>query len=388
MPNFARRYNMECTACHTVIPRLNEFGYQFRAAGYRMPEEIGKTETPTKFGDFTAFREQLSFVYSHSKDAAGNTSSSTQGVFNEITFYPITMSFAKNWSTIVELSMVPDGTAEIENGYLRYNWGKQDLFFSLRGGVFHPFEGYGASDRPISLSRPLFETVMPNYNQPTLYKLWGIDQVGVDFQVHYNRTALSFTVFNGLNSSGEPAKGGGLVKTQAANPSSFNSKDIQMLVNQILTDDGGGLSVLYYHGNVDLPVKNTSNYFQNSYDRLAFFASYPVVKNSLLLAGYGYGSDKSYDYTANSVDGTFNSNGYFAEFDYGVNDNLWLGLRYDNFDPATNKSSNSINAITLCANVPLNNGIQFIAEYQNKTTQTPAGNATYGQFQVRAIAIW
>ncbi|MGC8654477.1 MAG: hypothetical protein ACP5US_10865 [Candidatus Kryptoniota bacterium] len=44
MPNFARRYNMECTACHTVIPRLNEFGYQFRAAGYRMPEEIGKTE--------------------------------------------------------------------------------------------------------------------------------------------------------------------------------------------------------------------------------------------------------------------------------------------------------------------------------------------------------
>lgn len=40
MPNFVQRYNMTCSSCHTTIPRLNRFGYEFRRAGYRMPEEI------------------------------------------------------------------------------------------------------------------------------------------------------------------------------------------------------------------------------------------------------------------------------------------------------------------------------------------------------------
>src|SRR5262247_1802288 len=41
MPMFARRYNVPCSTCHTSPPRLNETGYRFRAAGFRMPEELG-----------------------------------------------------------------------------------------------------------------------------------------------------------------------------------------------------------------------------------------------------------------------------------------------------------------------------------------------------------
>ena len=44
MPNFARRYDLPCVVCHTVIPRLNETGFKFRAAGFRMPAEIGVEE--------------------------------------------------------------------------------------------------------------------------------------------------------------------------------------------------------------------------------------------------------------------------------------------------------------------------------------------------------
>ena len=44
MPMFARKYNVDCLTCHTAIPALNETGYKFRAAGYRMPEEIGKAQ--------------------------------------------------------------------------------------------------------------------------------------------------------------------------------------------------------------------------------------------------------------------------------------------------------------------------------------------------------
>ena len=41
LPMFARRYGVGCSTCHTSAPRLNETGYQFRAAGFRMPNEIG-----------------------------------------------------------------------------------------------------------------------------------------------------------------------------------------------------------------------------------------------------------------------------------------------------------------------------------------------------------
>src|SRR5579871_5855293 len=48
MPMFARKYGVACSHCHTTIPRLNETGYKFRAAGFRMQavpsHRIGKPE--------------------------------------------------------------------------------------------------------------------------------------------------------------------------------------------------------------------------------------------------------------------------------------------------------------------------------------------------------
>jgi hypothetical protein len=52
MPNFARKYSLSCSACHTVVPRLNETGFNFRAAGYRMPDEIGKAIETFNLGDY------------------------------------------------------------------------------------------------------------------------------------------------------------------------------------------------------------------------------------------------------------------------------------------------------------------------------------------------
>ena len=62
MPLFARRFNVACNFCHTTIPRLNYTGYKFRAAGFRMPEDIG-TESKKKFelGDFFSARIQSRF---------------------------------------------------------------------------------------------------------------------------------------------------------------------------------------------------------------------------------------------------------------------------------------------------------------------------------------
>ena len=37
LPIFSHEYGVTCQKCHSVIPRLNEFGMHFLAAGYRMP---------------------------------------------------------------------------------------------------------------------------------------------------------------------------------------------------------------------------------------------------------------------------------------------------------------------------------------------------------------
>ena len=63
MPLFARKLGVPCATCHTSPPRLNEFGYQFRAAGYRMPTEIGKSgeKKPFNFFDYNGVRLQARY---------------------------------------------------------------------------------------------------------------------------------------------------------------------------------------------------------------------------------------------------------------------------------------------------------------------------------------
>lgn len=387
MPNFARKYSMSCSGCHNPVPRLNEFGFKFRAAGFRMPDEIGKGDTSSNIGDYIAARTQARYDLSRSEAPSGTSTDKNQLTFHEFTFYPLTGAFAQNFSSLVELSFLPDEPAEIENGYVRYNTGKEEEFFSARFGIMHPFEGYGASDRPLGLARPLFQTNAANSNQSTVFTAWGFDEVGLELGYTINRTSLRATVFNGLLSNGEPAQGGDLSKP-VGSPSS-NSKDIQLFATQMLTDNGGGLSGYFYAGWLDLPTGVPgAGTFQNTFQRYAVYGSYPVEK-ALFLGGYQYGKDKSFDRPLNRVGADFNSSGVFAEGDYNVAEQLWLGLRYDWFDPATNVNDNRIQAITAIGNYSFDNGLQFIGEYQRKDSRKgAAGSQKDDAFQIRMIFIY
>ncbi|MCO5100812.1 MAG: hypothetical protein M9885_07945 [Burkholderiaceae bacterium] len=48
MPEFARRYNLSCAACHSAFPRLNKFGEHFAKNNMRMPNW---KETAAEIGD-------------------------------------------------------------------------------------------------------------------------------------------------------------------------------------------------------------------------------------------------------------------------------------------------------------------------------------------------
>ncbi len=386
MPNFARKYGVGCLTCHNPVPRLNEFGFKFRAAGYRMPDEIGKDVTSTPMTDHFAGRLQARYDLKHSKAASGAASTSNQLTFHEVTLYPATGSWGKHFSSLIEMSFAPDEFPEIENAYVRYVTGTEDRFFTLRMGIFHPFEGYGASDRPLGLSRPLIQGTPANFNQSTFFKPWGFDQAGFELGYTVNNTAIRFTVFNGLFSEmnkAEPAQGGDL-KKEPGSPS-YNRKDFQIFVTHLFTDNGGGISAYFYSGSLDLPTgMRTPETFQDTFQRYAIYGSYPVQK-ALILAGYQYGKDKAFNYPASQ---DFNSAGFFGELDYNVSDALWLGGRFDEFDPATKRADNEALAISAFANYSFNNGLQFIGEYKHKSVkQGASAKKVDDTFQLRLIFI-
>lgn len=387
MPMFARKLGVGCATCHTTIPKLNETGYKFRAAGWRMPDDIGKPETkPFTLGDYFSGRIQARYDASRT-EIAPVSSHKSQFTFHELTAYPVTGSFEKYFSSLVELSFLPEESAEVENGYVRVDAGDAKRFLEARFGIFHPFEGFGASDRPVSINRPYFQANAANFNQTTFFKPWGFDEAGAEVGFDYKRTSLRATIFNGLLLKDEggtltafPAQGGALTKSSSL--PSANTPDFQLFANQILHEDGGAVSLYYYHGNLDLPIGTSGNFFQNTFDRVAIYGSYPVVPRLHLLGAYQHGRDNL------ATGGTFSSRGAFGEVNVPLHEYATVGGRYDWFDPAKDRPDNEIRGVVAFVNVPLQNGLQFIAEYQHKTTLrgvNPDRNDNI--FQIRLIFI-
>ncbi len=300
----------------------------------------------------------------------------------------MTGSFGKYYSSLVEMSFASEEVAEIENGYLRVNWGKPDSYWSIRFGIFHPFEGFGASDRPLSLARPLFQTTPAKFDQTTYFKIWGYDQAGLEIGYSYkNNSFIRLTIFNGLNSEGEPAQGGGLQKISGS--PSFNNKDFQLTFTQLFGDTWSGITAYFYRGSIDLNIADSEELWKNVYNRFAIYANYAVKEKANFLFGYERGNDHKYDILLDAVNGTFVSTGYFVEANYHFHDYMAAGVRYDWFDPSKEKSNNEQRAFTAFANMPLNNGLQFIAEYQNnRLKQGELPDKTNNAFQLRLVLIW
>lgn len=64
LPSFARQINMQCTACHTEFPILNQFGRQFKLSGYTAQAEDA-TALPL------AFTLQPSYTHTSAAQAGG-----------------------------------------------------------------------------------------------------------------------------------------------------------------------------------------------------------------------------------------------------------------------------------------------------------------------------
>jgi hypothetical protein len=400
MPMFTRKYDLECGSCHSVVPKLTKMGMEFRASGFRMPDEIGQPDKEVN-NVSTQMATRLQARYDAARtDNAGTKSDKSQITFHEVTFYPLTGAFAKNYSSLFELSIGPEEPVEIENAYVRGDWKASNGFLSARAGIFHPFEGFGASDRPLAINRPLFQTTSAQFNQKTFFTPWGFDEAGLELGYTYEGTSLRAAAFNGLSydldeNAAHPAQTGASGNAFAKDPArpGFHNTDIQLFFNQILNPNGGGVSLYYYRGALALPAVDSADptaptYWENRFDRYAAYASYPVVSRLILLAGAQQGKDKTYT-LASGLGADSKSKGVFGEADVDLSRGYWMAGRYEVFDPSDQVAENDINAITVALNKPFNNGLQFISEFRRTTTkQGILADKVNDAFQTRLIWIW
>lgn len=120
--------------------------------------------------------------------------------------------------------------------------------------------------------------------------------------------------------------------------------------------------------------------FKNNFDRLGAYLSYPI-KHFTPQAGFDYGRDTNPNGTK------FDSKGFFAEGAYAINEYATAGVRYDWYRPRYPSVAKQ-QAITSYVNIPLQNGLQIIAEYQHRDFQLDAVNHRKNDtFQVRFIFI-
>ncbi len=159
IPAFARKYDVNCTACHTAPPVLNTFGQRFLENGYQLPgTEDGGTTGKKKLGDVTlddvgkylAFRLVGNAVRSWSFTQQNPAGADTGVAQNkaELTLPENFVLFAggtvmKNVGFMVELGHdVEGGGAAVERGFVSFNnLGTQDLAH-VRVGKFDPSAFY------------------------------------------------------------------------------------------------------------------------------------------------------------------------------------------------------------------------------------------------------
>lgn len=399
MPQWARRYGVDCTVCHTTVPHLTQTGYKFRRAGFRMPDEIGAEAKLNGLGDLYSVRVREDFsvtaAATDGKAANGKVAPTNEFLFNELTFYPISGAWGKYWGAETELTFMPDELPEVENGYARATVPvNQDLFVTARAGIFHPFEGFGGSDRPISNFRPNFQnnaaaTTVAGTKFDSRVLLWGQDQQGLELGATWKDTTVSLAIVNGYNAALDAADSA--KRNTPGSPVTHDddkNRDFIFFFNQFIGDKAavsaeylngksnwgytgvppGSLTDARFAKDTGVPAVPT---WTNNYQRLAVYGSYDLLpKNKAdLMGGWEIGQDhRPNALVATDNSDRFNSTGWYLEMNSKLHDHLTAAARYDTFRPSLRDAGNRISAVTLTAVMPFEY-VKFMLDYQMKRTQ-------------------
>lgn len=315
LPAFARVYGVDCNMCHTNVAQLNRTGYEYRAAGYRMPSEIGK-DLPTKGYDISNYLVMEALVKLQFKDhadtsAGGGSAAGYDTLGFEATgfnLYPMVGGWGKNFGSEVEIdfSLANGGatTTSLSNAFAKGVFGDADGWFQAKIGTLKndTYSSRFAAGSPLSSLNSIF-----GYNS--------FSDHGLELGYYFMSTGsdLHLKITDGNTAGTEGAKGGlttfsGFYSQYGDGYTPGNRPSFQLSVNQFIGDDSA-ISIYWYNGLVNNinSQTDTSKVVSDTINRVYVYANYYVVPATInLVAGvlYGYDSLSNPAYTsANTVNG-------------------------------------------------------------------------------------
>jgi hypothetical protein len=373
--------------CHSPgYGQLNKFGYNFRAAGYRLPKDIGQEVNDGKFDPANYITARFSAGGTvKTTIQPGNVPVPDTGSFTlgGASIY-LGGAFNKNYFCFSELALgngtgIFSGSApSLSSAKLGFVTGSENEFFTVRLGKISA-DGFAGSDRG-----PIGNPTIAGFVKPT--------GTGLELGYSHADTRVTLGFYNGIqndtttglvNSSGKAVTSASI---QAPASDTNNAKDVQLFVNQFIGDDGLAVNATFYNGfndstNAAGTVNNSANpdWAGQEYYNTALFLSSPVMGKFALKAGGELGQTNTGVFpVAGRVGPT--TGGFFGELDYEADEITPLVLRCDYTSTDLNTKYTDTTKFTLGALTPL---VQDQHVYMNPTyalTMTEAGAGyTYAQ---------
>ena len=373
VPQFARMYSYNCSTCHYPgYGQLNKFGYEFRAAGYRLPKDIGKDMNE---GAFDASK-YLSIRFS-----AGVKGTTVQTPNNAPV--PDSASFtlggaslfmgggiSKNFFAYSEFGfgngtgIFPGTSPSFSDIKMGYVTGTETDFFTIRAGKFNA-DGFAGSDRG-----PVGNAKIASAVRPT--------GTGAELGYTHDDTRVTLGFYNGIQNYQSTGLGKNSA-IQAPTSDDNNAKDLQIFVNQFIGDDGLAVNATFYNGfdeslnanGVTTAVAN-ADWAGKEYYNTALFVSSPVVKNLDIKAGGELGQTNSGIFSTTGAVGP-TTGGVFAELDYEMDEITPIGLRWDYTATDLNKQYTDTQIFTLGVLAPVVENIYLNPQYSLTMANAAAG---------------
>ena len=339
VPQFARRYNLKCYACHTIPPVLNEQGYMFKRLGFHLPPSLAKGQPAPTISDLVRNEKPWSltnniafavtdFSYQAQRTTQEGASPASLSGFqvNYWNSYFAGWIPDTNFFYFSEFDIVSGGTTSPELGqaYIGYVGGNARSSWYVDGGrgLRQAAEGTRASQifSLLPASPLMFENT-----SPTNFLL---DQSPVGLEAGYtwasssyrNVFAVTAKVTNGVNADGSEVLG----------VSSKQSKDFWLDADWWYAPESGITFVDYYGTKDQTQNAGLDNEFtyQAKIRRQGVFANYMLAYKLDFLGGYLRSHDDWQDPNGGPA-GPFKENDFFGEVDYYPVQGLGISARYD-----------------------------------------------------------
>ncbi len=385
---FARRYNTDCDMCHTTVPALTKYGYQFRAQGFRTKEELGKDVNPGYDQLLGArVRERFTVTGVPTDSNAGQNVAAASAFSNPGLGFYSAGSVGKYWAEEAEMDFnngnsktTANGTANLGTAYLRGTFPvNENLYFTLRAGLMGALEGYGASDRATTNLSPKSGStkasqLLANGKTFTSLSLKPSGE-GVEVGATWKDTRLSMQVVNGVNNS---------LGASGTVGEDNQYKDVSVAFNQFIDGERAAVTAFFYSGFAGylfngLAETTPPGDWVNHYTREAVYGTLrPMDDERLnLQAGIDHGSDHLLNTTTKDFSNTFNSNGWFGRVQSKFNEHLTGSVTYDWASPSNAASNNHVSDWTFSLAMPY--GInKWNLDYQIVKTQNGAAPDSTG----------